>query len=147
MCVCVCVCVCVCAIYLYFNAQYYFHFQVKIHFSAFYLWWSLYCVLFCPLASLLFISKLKTGKFPIISLHTFWVQFSLTAICLQKLQWILSCHFANSRCYLLRPSLQWSSGHALDSESRVKRSILLWGKFHKKFTSLSQAVPDSIQLL
>ena len=35
---------------------------------------------------------------------------------------------------------------ALDSESRVEGSILLWGKFHKNFTSLAQAVPGPIQL-
>ena len=39
----------------------------------------------------------------------------------------------------------WSSGSALDSESRVELSILLWNKFYKRFTSLAQVVPGPIQ--
>ena len=56
--------------------------------------------------------------------------------------------FALHPCPILLFISWWppcSSGSALDSEQKVADSILLWGKFHKNFTSFAQAIPDPIQ--
>ena len=53
------------------------------------------------------------------------------------------CLLINVHLAVLGPP--WSRDSALDSESRVEGSIPLWGKFHKKFTSLAQVVPGPIK--